>query len=269
MQEPYSWTAARWWRSDRRMALVIWVYCDESGKLLNADDFICLCGYLADHHWGEFVEQWRILLKRHNLPCLHMARLLSRKPPFTHIKWDEDEEKNILREFVVPIRKNTAAFFCVSLDAKHYRAMPREAREKFGQKTALDFAFQQLICLIVKQLQTWNMDDSIAINFDYEEQFSLICLRSLAKLRAHKSEVKKLISAITFCDSNVYPPVQAADMLAYGTYQHLHGNTMDYMDKLALKPSDPGPVPSSAHYSAESLDWLWDKLRKGEIETLP
>jgi hypothetical protein len=248
------------------MRLMIWAYFDESGKLLNADDFICLCGYLGDEHWEGFTEQWGMLLRQHNLPSLHMAPLLSRKGSYQHIKWDDDQQRDVLRQFIAPIKKNTAAFFSVSLDAKHYRAMPREAREAFGQKTALDFSFQRLIKLVTKQLQTWNLDIPISMNFDYEEQFSLICLRSLAKLRSHYPEVKKLIGAITFCDSNVYYPLQAADMLAYGTYQHLHGKTLDYFQQMVLTPDQVGPFPSSEHYSAESLDWLWGKLKNGEIE---
>ena len=217
----------------KRRALWLGVfYSTKAGNCKVPSDFICLCGYLGDERWGEFTDEWGVLLKRNNLPSIHMARLLSRNPPFQHIKWDDEQEKSILEQFVVPIRKNTAAFFSVSLDAKHYRAMPREAREQFGQKTALDFTFQRLVNLIIRQLQTWNLDVPISVNFDYEEQFSLICLRSLAKLRAHRTEVKKLIGAITFCDSEVYYPLQAADMLAYGTYQHLHGRTLDYFQRL-------------------------------------
>jgi len=264
---PYAWKPnhERWMHRRRRMRLVIWGFFDESGKLAS-DEYICLCGYLADEHWESFSEQWGLLLKQHNLPSIHMARLLSRKPPFQHIRWTPEEEREILRQFVKLIRENTAAFVAVSVDAGHYRSMPREARQAFGQKTALDFSFQRLLKLIMNQLQTWNAECPISLNFDYEELFSLICLRTLAKLRKRYSEVKQLIGAIAFDNSDVYYPLQAADMLAYGTYQHLHGNTLEYMELLALKPTDPGPVPSSEPWNAEALDDLWSKIKNGEVE---
>jgi hypothetical protein len=270
VQVPYVWKPSheKWMHHEQGLRLVIWGFFDESGKLLNADDYICLSGYLADENWDGFTSEWGLLLKQHNLPSIHMARLLSRNPPFEKIKWSEGEQGEILRQFVNVIRKHTAAFCSVSLDAKHYRSLPREAREQFGQKTALDFSFQRLLRLVIQQLQSWQIEHPISLNFDYEEQSSLICIRSLAKLRARREEIKKLIGAITFCDSSVYYPLQAADMLAYGTYQHLHGNTLDYMGPLALKPSDPGPIPSSEHYPAQELDSIWNKFKKGEIERL-
>jgi hypothetical protein len=270
VQVPYVWKPSheKWMCPDRRLRLVIWGFFDESGKLLNADDFICLAGYIADENWDGLTSEWGLLLKQHSLPSLHMARLLNRKPPFEKINWSDDEQKEILRQFVSVIRKHTAAFCCVSLDAKHYRSLPREVREQFGQKTAIDFSFQRLLRLVIQRLQSWQIEYPISLNFDYEEQASLVCIRTLAKLRSHREEIKKLIGAITFCDSSVYYPLQAADMLAYGTYQHLHGSTLDYMEPLAFKPMNPGPIPSSEHYTAKSLDSIFDKFKKGEITRL-
>lgn len=57
-------------------------------------------------------------------------------------------------------------------------------------------------------------------------------------------------------------------MLAYGTYQHLHGNTLDYMQPLALNPTDAGPIPSSEPYSADELNALLEKIKNGEVEML-
>lgn len=156
---------------------MIWAFFDESGKLSNSD-YICLCGYLADEHWDGFTSDWGLLLKRHNLPSLHMARLLGRNPPFENIKWSDDEQKDILRQFVSVIRKHTAAFCAVSLDAKHYRSLSREDRILFGQKRALDFSFQRVLRLVITQLQSWQIEYPIALQFDYEELFSLICMRT-------------------------------------------------------------------------------------------
>ena len=43
------------------------------------------------------------------------------------------------------------AYFGVSLGAKRYRSMPREARKVLGQNDALDFAFQRLLKVIIRQ----------------------------------------------------------------------------------------------------------------------
>jgi hypothetical protein len=172
----------------------MWGYFDESGKLADSD-FICLCGYISDDGWDKFSAEWGILLKQHVLSALHMAPLIGRRKPYEHITWTQTQEDEILGRFVKPIRESTLAYFGVALDAKYYRAMPGEARKLFGQKEALDFAFQRLLNMIIRQLRQWQTDFPISIIFDYTEDFSAICLETLRKLRGRDREIKKLVGS--------------------------------------------------------------------------
>jgi hypothetical protein len=265
---PASICQAVWWGTKRGSStLVMWGFFDESGKLADTD-FICLCGYLSNERWDKFSSDWEVLLKQHSLPSIHMNPLIGRVTPYQDIKWTQDQENTILRQFAKAIRENTLAYFGISLDAEHYRGMSREAREVLGQKEAMDFAFQRLLKLVLLQLVQWKFNYSVSIAFDYTEDFSRICLRTLGKLRARSVEIKKLVGAITFADSDIFYPLQAADMLAYGTHRNLRDVPPDYYSYLiASTETDPGPHPNSERYGPAELDELYRKLKTGEIET--
>ncbi len=246
--------------------LVIWGYFDESGNLADTD-FICLCGYLSNEAWDKFTTDWGLLLKQYSLPALHMAPLVARRKPYEHIKWSQAEEDEVLRHFVKPIRENVLAYFGVALDAKYYRSMPREMREAFGQKEALDFAFQRLLYMVIRQLRQWEIDFPISTIFDYTENFSAIYLETLRKLRGRDREIKKLVSSITFADSDIFHPLQAADMLAYGTNRKLREIAPNYYSYL-VDPTPPAPSPNSEPWLAPELNELYRKIKAGEIPPL-
>jgi hypothetical protein len=246
---------------------MLWAFIDESGKLAKAD-FICLCGYICDDGWENFSKDWKEILSRNSLPLLHLSKLMRKAPPFDKLGWTEAQRVEILREFVQPIRSHLLAGFGVGLDAKHYRSMPLSARKLIGEKDAQDFAFYRLMRLIVEQLKKWEYKDPISVNFDFTEDFSVKCLQSLTKLRSGRSEVRELVSSIGFADDQVYYPLQAADMLAYGTYNWMRGVAPDYYARLTAlpTPNDPGPTYSSMFYDSTELDKLYATLAGGMSE---
>lgn len=113
------------------------------------------------------------------------------------------------------------------------------------------------------QLKNWDYKFPISLNFDYTEDFSLKCMTSLVHLRQQGQEVKDLISSIGFADDSVYYPLQAADMLAYGTNRHLREVAPDYFDLLVAEATEanPGPRYWSEHYDSTSLQKLYGDLR--------
>jgi hypothetical protein len=246
----------------RRLNLVLWAFFDESGKLANSD-FICLAGYICDDGWDDFSTEWGKLLKRHEIPLIHLAKLVRRADPYANLSWDQTKEDEVLREFVKPIRDHLLAGFGIGVDTKFYRRMPKRARKLIGNEDPQDFAFHRLLKLVIGQLQNWNHTEPISLNFDYTEDFSVKCITSLAHLRQQRQEVKDLISSIGFADDAVYYPLQAADMLAYGTNRHLREVAPNYFDLLVAEATEtnPGPRYWSEHYDSTSLQKLYDDLR--------
>ncbi len=77
-----------------------------------------------------------------------------------------------------------------------------------------------------------NSEDYLSLTFDYEEGFSIECLKSLIKLRKHREYVRALVKNIAFADDEKYFPLQAAEMFAYGYKRSLQGNAPDYWNVL-------------------------------------
>ena len=248
---------------------MVYGFFDESGKLADRD-FICLCGYVSDEDkWNRFGTQWDLLLRRHEIPEIHIAPLLARQEPFRNIDWKEEHEREVLRQFAKVARDNTLAYFGVAVDAKYYRTMHVSARRLFGQKQALDFAFQRLLRLIMDLKAKWPDETTFHLWFDYTEDFSQICLKSLARLRRQKTEIRNALKAITFADRKEFYPLQAADMLAYATNADLRSSAPDYYATLTGgTEDDPGPRPFSEFYNGEELENLLRKIKAGEIAPL-
>ncbi len=173
---------------------MLWAFFDESGKLANSD-FICLCGYICDDGWDDFSKDWKKLLLRHNLPLIHLAKLMRKAPPFDNLGWTDDQRDIVLGQFVKPVRDHLLAGFGVGLDAKYYRSMPAKKRKVIGENDAQDFAFYRLMRLVIDQLKAWNLTDPISINFDYTEDFSVKCIQSLAKLRVEDRRLRRSSAA--------------------------------------------------------------------------
>jgi hypothetical protein len=253
----------RWRANQSKLSAVLWAFFDESGKLARSD-FICLCGYVCDDGWKNFGTQWGDLLRRHGLPLLHLAKLMRKAEPFDKLTWTDEQRDAALLQYVGPIREHLFAGFGVGLDAKHYRSMPAKARKLIGEDDAQDFAFYRVMRLLIEQLRAWGYREPISVNFDYTEDFSVKCIQSLAKLRSGRPEVKALISSIGFADDSVYYPLQAADMLAYGTYGWMRGAAPAYQAALIAPgtPDNRGPTYSSMFYSSTVLDETYAKLKR-------
>ena len=223
------------------LTLVLWAFFDESGKFANSD-FICLCGCICDDRWNAFSKQWKKLLERHGIDLIHLSKLMRRAEPYENLTWDADRQDTVLRDFVKPIRRHLLAGLGVAVDTKCYRRMSKKARRLIGDNDPQDFAFYRLMRLVIEQLKAWKQAGPISVNFDYTEDFSVKCMQSLAKLRSKRPEVKALISSIGFADDRVYYPLQAADMLAYGTNRKLREEAPDYFDLLVAEATEAGGV---------------------------
>jgi hypothetical protein len=234
--------------------LVLWGYFDESGKFADSD-FVCLCGFLADEHWEPFCDEWRFTLARNKMPALHTAA----------INWKNQAETGALLEFVKIIRTHAIFGFGVAVDAGYFRAMPVEKRRLLGDKRATDFAFHRLLRLVRDKLHELQMDNWLSITFDYEDGFSQECLRSILRLRKEREYIRTLVRSIGFADDEMFYPLQAADLFAYGYKRFLQENPPDYWGAFA-KPStadDPGFPCWVSPYNAAELESACEQLKNG------
>jgi hypothetical protein len=58
---------------------MVMLYLDQSSNFGKAD-FVCVAGYLnSDAGWEAFAEEWRTLLKKHDLVSSHTSDFMGRR----------------------------------------------------------------------------------------------------------------------------------------------------------------------------------------------
>lgn len=224
---------------------MLWGYFDESGKFAESG-FVCLCGFLSGDSWDSFCGEWKEQLVKHGFSSIHMSKM----------DWRDKDKVDGLKDFVKIIRKHVLLGFAVAVDAKYYRSMPIEKRKLLGDKDPRDFTFHQLLRVVRDDLHELKMDDWLALHFDYEEGFSVECLQSLIKLRSRYDFIKKLVASIAFADDEMFYPLQAADMFAYGYKRFLEGNAPEYWSEFIqpVTADNPGPRIKVAPFDPAHLE---------------
>jgi len=68
--------------------------------------------------------------------------------------------------------------------------------------------------IIQRSLQANTSNNQFNLVYDLSEEYSVQCLKLFLKMRA-RSAVKQFFPSLAFADDQEFPPLQAADMVAY------------------------------------------------------
>ena len=255
-------------RGMQRLTAVLYAYFDESGKLADSD-FICMCGYLCDERWNEFAGDWRHELRRSQIPFLHTAPLFARVDPYAGLGWTEATRDAVLSRLAAIVARHALVGFGFAVDAKYYRQISPADRNLIGGRNPEMFIFHRILHHIVAVLKEWDHREPISLIFDWEEGYASKCLGALASLRRYRAEVRQFVGSICFADDATFPPLQAADMLAYATKRNLQGNPPAYWATLTEpRNGEPPPAYRSEYYDADALRALPQRVRDGVIKLL-
>jgi hypothetical protein len=103
------------------------------------------------------------------------------------------------------------------VDAEHYRSMPKD---KFtSSHTPVSFAFQHAVIRAIERIEVTDKHSPISIVIDDDREDSMRCYELLGTLKNLVPKIKDRIDGICFVNDRSYPPVQAADMIAYESRQ--------------------------------------------------
>jgi hypothetical protein len=253
----------------QRLQLMLWTYFDESGKLGDSD-FICLCGYIADEAgWEGFAKDWHHVLTRHGIPFLHTSALFNGSKPYKKTDWPDDRRDAAMLDFASVALKHASGAFGIGVDTKFYKTMPKEDREVLGGKKPELFLFQRILHQVVRAVAQWPQPEEVSLNFDSEDEFSVSSLRDLIWIQNNRPEVKALVRAIAFCNDESFMPIQAADMLAYGTKRYMQGDPPPYFDALVKGVGGNEPLPPfSERYDAEGLRKTVAEIRRLGVRSI-
>jgi len=180
------------------------------------------------------------------------------------LDWNDKALVSGLDEFARIIRRCAVYGFSVSVDAKYYRSMPVEKRRMLGNKDPGGFTFHRLLRIIRDRLHEDGQDDWFSMTFDYEEGFSVECLKAMIKLRKDLPFIKALVRNIGFADDEIFYPLQAADMFAYAYKRSLQGNAPAYWGTLTQPATEqtPGPPCLTLEYDSVLLEGDCAELKR-------
>ena len=202
------------------------IYLDDSGKHANPKNkYTAICGYVAHAtEFNRFSQEWMNCRHVWGAPPVHMSAIMypDRDPEWQKLKdvWGptwEGKRDQMLKEFGAIVRGCNVVCVGAVVDAEHYRSMPQD---KFvSDHTPVSFAFQHAVIRAMQKIEVTDKHSPISIVIDDNREDSIRCYELLATLRNLLPAVRERIDGICFVNDRSYPPIQAADMIAYESRQ--------------------------------------------------
>jgi hypothetical protein len=125
--------------------------------------------------------------------------------------------------------------------------------------------FEQVVREVVGLSNVSGQQHTIGLIVDDEQEYSIECYRLLAKLKLKNPDMRNRVTSLCFANDISYPPLQAADLLAYVTRQELIARSLE-----------PGRAPGALYcaltinhrrtqpvfFDAKSLDGIAEDLKR-------
>jgi hypothetical protein len=197
-------------------------HCDESGKFQNSS-YVSFCGFLGNgDQWAKLLAAWRAARIRHHVPPIHVSAMLhpSEKNGWLAVsqkyedKWP-DKCREILDDFSLVIEEQKLICFGTVIDVKAFASLNLPILQ---ERTAGDPHYLAVETTMIGALTKVLWGDSNAtmgLIMDDDEEKAMPCYRLYRMVREHNPKAKERYSGICFASDDLYPGIQAADMLAH------------------------------------------------------
>jgi hypothetical protein len=176
-------------------------------------------------NWADFCGQWEEVLDRYKVKVFHMSEFSKpekdglKDPSWPYRGWGRKKMDSFIRELVPIARDNTMFAVGGFVDVKaHYGSVPewlKSDAEKFPYYVCFQAFFDQLLVVVRDKLETpLDPGDQIAFFFGQQDQFKELALQLFGQIKQFRDSEDRM-GAITFAETIKYPPLQAADLMAY------------------------------------------------------
>jgi hypothetical protein len=197
--------------SPMEVSLYVSAYFDDSMSL-NSKDMLILAGWVSvAPRWQLLVDAWSKALEKHSLPHLHTSDFLSGEGVYRNPLLDSGHRETILREFVTIAHRNLQMAVGVGVHLPSYYAATSGRRKRLPPE---QFCLYRLLRQTFELVREADGPFPIQLTFD-DSSTSLKFYSALHSLKQNHSETRKSVAAIAFGKDEFYPPLQAADMLAF------------------------------------------------------
>lgn len=226
---------------------------DETGKW--KDKQLSFAGWISDSpRWHVFQQEWDDLLVDYpGITTIHMSTLMRRgndQQYQNHVFTVKRSRERLVNRAVDIINKHTLAMVACGVDCEAYgRVMSQSARKKIGRDAHV-FVFRRVMKHIVDALQELKWPYPTALILDDNREYGKECYSHYSLAREHEPSWRQSFGSIAFADDEVYPPLQAADILAWfmkKRHENGYDGRFDKMIKRLIKGK-----PSLDHYYDEA-----------------
>ena len=206
---------------------VLYAYMDPSGT--HADSpVLSISGFVAnDVAWSSFDKAWRAVLDKPIWPSrlsrFHMVDCAHCEEEFFEGRWRFAERLSLYGELVEVIRRSEIRPVSASVVTNCFEQIPKEDLEllqlpenRIG--TPLDMVFHMITQQIIKCVRQFDVNETVAVLLDQDDSTREEHFASFANIYMNAYYLGETFSAYGFGDSRKYTPLQAADLLAYGTH---------------------------------------------------
>jgi hypothetical protein len=199
------------------------VSLDESGKFRSTEN-LAFFGLVADlPDWESFSTDWNVLAGEHRIKSIHTAELMGRSLEYQGRTFSSRQEKlTMLEEFLRLVNDRARAAVGVAVHNRAFRAMSQKSRDKcygdahvFCFRTCIDTVIPTVADIYQRRPTPEGPPPSASFIFDDNEEYGAECYTLFTKVRQLNPTWKKWVRSICFVDDKTYPPVQAADILAW------------------------------------------------------
>jgi len=192
----------------------LYAYFDQSGHE-SEHAVVALSGFVDGlERWRQFQDNWCQLLRSYELPSFRTVQALRYSQPYGKMeKGDAEKRTEDILPFVRTIRDSLQLGITVAVDISAYRLAPSIIHQSFGDRADY-FAFYEAIVRILRYFAIPRTHE-LALIYDEEDGQAARFYQMLRKMKLAAPEIKQRVTSICFCNDVAFPPLQAADLLAY------------------------------------------------------
>jgi hypothetical protein len=238
---------------------VLYSFFDESGKF-KTKDVIAVGSICADlHSMTAFDRIWRRELRRVALPCIKMSdairynTALSERVPAQSLS----ERIEVLRPFIMAIRDHAQLALGLALDVEAFKELKKDFRFELGSVD--DPHYLMFMRTFLRLIEECGDGDYVSLICDDEEQTAEPCYKYYRRIKKIDPTRGAKLGSIGFADDEVFPGIQAADMLAWLTRLYAEkkffGRPFDY-EELFYPFESPKKNLHLGFYDRERLNKL-------------
>lgn len=197
-------------------------HCDESGKVGNSP-YIAFCGFLGNgDQWSKLLAAWRAARIRLHVPPIHVSAMLH---PTSKNGWLPTSQKygdkwlgkcqEILDEFAAIVEQEKIVCFGAVVDAIAFQSLSLPILQERTMGDPHYLAFESTVVGALTKVLWGDTNATMGLIMDDDEEKAKHCYDLYRLLRKHNPQAKERLSGICFASDDLYPGIQAADMLAH------------------------------------------------------